>query len=564
MSISRRKRWFLSAFLFMVLLLGALAIAAEKFVEPALRKRLDVLVLQGSDSLYRYKIGKLDISLFGGRIEIDDLELWVDSTRYGQLLAQKKLPQLTLNIDMPHGHMRGVDVFNLLLGRKVRIGEIFTQDARIEISRNGPAVQSNEVKPPLWKMIRPGIKEIVLKTLRLEGVRFAYRYANDSTDMQVKFDTCSAIVRDVRIDSASASDPTRIGFAKAIKLHLYDLKFRSSDSAYKLKAKTIDYNSDNRLLSITGFKLQPTLKDKETFYENQALQREMTTIEFARLDLQQFKLEAFFHSNAIVADSLLVDSAQIGIYTDKRLPPTLEGKSGKYPQQILLRAAVDLHIKGIGLRNASLKYTERSEKTGQEGTLSLQSLDIYVSNVTNMTDVIAKDTNCHMRASGLIQGASPLQVEFNFPLNAPESRFTMMGTIRNTNAAQLNKLATPLAGITLSSLDLQELRFALAGDEYVARGSVYMRYRNLFMLLQKEDKETGLLSTKKFLTKLVNKYMIMHDNPGAGLPEYAALHVEQSRLMTQTFFGLIWNTIFSGIQIIITNTGEPVPSTSQP
>ncbi|RYY87800.1 MAG: hypothetical protein EOO15_10900 [Chitinophagaceae bacterium] len=394
MPLSKRTRWLLGGSSFIVLALLAFAIAAERYVEPVLRKRIGVLIVQGSDSLYNYKLGKLEASLFGGRVEIEDLHIAVDSNQYRRLLAEKRLPPLTINIDMPYGHLRGVDVLNLLLGRNVRIGELFTEGATIEVWRNGKEERQNWDRPPLWKLIRPNIKSVVLKKLQLEGVRFGYRHADDSGDVQLKFDTCSALIRDIRIDSAAAADPERIGFCRYVKMHFYDLKFRSADSSMKLKARTIDYNSEEKLLSITGFKLQPTLKDKESFYEGAAHQREMTVIEFARLDLTRFRMEEFVRNNAVVADSLLIDTPSIKIYTDKTLPPSLEGKMGRYPQQQLLHAATDINIKGLALRGASVAYTERSDKSGQEGTCASHSKETSTPLMARWACATATSTSC--------------------------------------------------------------------------------------------------------------------------------------------------------------------------
>ncbi|RYY41017.1 MAG: hypothetical protein EOO08_03590 [Chitinophagaceae bacterium] len=556
MPLSRRKRWFLWGLSIFAFLMVLLAVAAERYVEPALRKRIGVLIVQGSDSLYNWRMGKLDVSLFGGHVAIEGLHIEVDSNQYRVLLAEKRLPPLTMNVDMPYGHLRGIDVFNLLLGRNVRIGELVTEGAHIEVWRNGREQRQNWNRPPLWKMIRPNINSIVLKRLKLEGVRFGYRHADDSGDVQLKFDTCSALVRDIRIDSAASVDPERIGFCRYVKLHFYDLKFRSADSSMKLKARTIDYSSEDKLLSIRDFKMQPTLKDKESFYEGADKQREMTVIEFAQLDLTKFRMEEFVRNNAVMADSLLVDTPSIRIYTDKTLPPTLEGKMGRYPQQLLMHARTDIHIKGIALRDANLTYTERSEKSGQEGTLALNHLNITVSNVTNIKTEIMRDSTCRLEANGNILGTSPLRATFLFFLNEPEGRFQCNGTIANVQASQLNGLAEPLAGIRMQSLDLQELRFRLEGNDYTARGEVGMRYRNLYLVLQKEDEETGLLKTKKLLTKLVNKYTLLHENPAPDGYEAVARNVERSRLMTQTFFGLVWKTIFSGMQTIMTNTAD--------
>ncbi|GAA4338887.1 hypothetical protein [Flaviaesturariibacter amylovorans] len=556
----RLRRW--RRFIFwglglLLLLLGGLWYAGEYYVGPLLRERLEVLIVRGSDSLYRYDVGKLDASLFGGSVEIDELNVRVDSNRYRQLEAARQLPPLTFEVKMHHGHLRKVNVFGLLFGKKVEVGELFTSDAQVELSRHTRderAERASSASVPLWRAIRPSMNSIQLHELRLEGIRFKYAYADTAEAQQIKFDTCNVRVRDIKVDSATAADGTRIGYARVFTLHLSDLKFRSADSATKFKAKWIDYSSEGRRLTIDSFKLQPTRKDKESFYAHHGTQRDMTVIEFGRLAFEGFQLERFLNANSVVADSLVILGPKISIYNDKTLPPSLEGKMGRYPHQFLQRSAFGIKLKHLALRDLELSYTEKGEKTGREGTLLLEGIQLAASNISNFPDDIKRDSLLRVRASGRLLG-SAIETKMDFHLNSGEGRFDMEGRIGAMSAAQLNTVSEPLGNARIRSLNLQELQFFLHGDEYTARGEVRMRYRNLAVELQKEDEATGLLKTRVFLNKLLNKYTLRHDNPDASGREMRATQVQQSRLMTQAFFGLVWKSIFSGMQTIMTNAG---------
>ncbi|RYZ00254.1 MAG: hypothetical protein EOO11_02185 [Chitinophagaceae bacterium] len=557
MTTKRWRRW--RRFVFgglaiVLLLLGALWYAGEYYVGPVLRDRLEVLVVRGSDSLYRYRLGKLDASLFGGSVDIDELHISVDSSRYRQLEAARQLPALTFEVAMHHGHLRGVNVLALLFGKKVEVAELFTGDAQVELSRHTRDEHSERAPAPLWRAIRPSIHSIFLHKLRLEGVRFKYAYADTSEAQQIKFDTCNALVRDIQVDSASAADGTRIGYARVFTLHLNDLKFRSADSAMKFKAKWIDYSSEGRLLTIDSFKLQPTRKDKEEFYAFHRTQRDMAVIEFGKLSFNGFQLEKFLNSNSVVADSLVVDGPKVAIYNDKTLPPSLEGKMGRYPHQFLQRSAFGIRLGSLLLRNLELTYTERGEKSGREGSLVLDRMQLAVSNISNFPDDIRRDSIMRLRGEGRLLGSSFVST-MNLHLSSGEGRFDMEGRIGPMSGAQLNPISEPLGLARIRSFDVQELQFFIHGDEYTATGDVRMRYRNLMVELQKEDENTGLLKTRTFLNKLINKYTLRHDNPDATGREMQARGVQRSRLMTQSFFGLIWKCLFSGMQTIMTNAG---------
>jgi hypothetical protein len=77
----------------------------------------------------------------------------------------------------------------------------------------------------------------------LDGVKLLYRNADTSESVKLQFDRCEALFNDIRIDSAASSDLTRIGFARDLQMQFYDLKFRTPDSSYKMKAELINYSS---------------------------------------------------------------------------------------------------------------------------------------------------------------------------------------------------------------------------------------------------------------------------------------------------------------------------------
>jgi len=73
-----------------------------------------------------------------------------------------------------------------------------------------------------------------------------------------------------------------------------------------------------------------------------------------------------------------------------------------------------------------------------------------------------------------------------------------------------------LANVQINSCNIHDLEFNVSGEDYSATGNVRMRYTNLFLTLRKTDEETGETKTKKFLTKVLNRFVIWSDNPGPG------------------------------------------------
>ncbi len=540
---------------FLLLLFVILLFYANRFVEPILRERFHTLIIQGSDSLYYYKLGKLNANFFGGNVEVENLQIRVDSSRYFKLLQEGSLPSLTMQLDLQKGQIKGIGVFSLIFGKRIDISEIISKEANVKLSRNLNKKNPGKTKAiPLWKAIEPGIKSISIDKINLDGVKLLYRNSDTSESVKLQFDRCEAVFNDVKVDSAATADPTRIGFARDLTMKFYDLKFRTPDSTYKMKAELINYSSITNVFEIQKFKLQPTLEGDD-FFRFATFQKSRYLIEFEKINFTNFFLDRFIHENIISADSVFIETPEVSIGNDKTLPPDMENKIGKYPHQQLLRAEPLVIINGVKILNGTINYVEKSEKTGKEGQLLIENMNAVISNVTNSASSIKNNPRCIATVDAKIFRTSPLNVNFVFHLDSTQGEFEAEGRVLGLNATQLNKVAIPLANTQLTSLKIKSLQFKMKGDDFSTIGTVNMQYTDLALILRKTDEETGSTKTKKFLTKLINKFVIYPSNPTNG-EERVANNITYARTSSKSFFGVVWKTVFFGMQNIMMKTGR--------
>ncbi|HEX2607580.1 MAG TPA: hypothetical protein VHK91_09385, partial [Flavisolibacter sp.] len=523
-------------------------------LEPTLRKKLHTLIIQGSDSLYTYSLGRLNANFFGGDIAITDLNIAVDSARYRVLKERNALPSLTMQLSLKKGHIKGISILGLFFQKKIKLREIFSSDADIVLSRHVQLEQRATDNPPLWKAMQPSIKGIEIGKVNLGGIKLLYKNADTATSVKLQFDRFDASLNDIVIDSLAAIDTTRIGFAKDVTMKFHDLKFRTPDSSYKMKAEWITYSSRDHVIEIDSFKLQPTL-EKEDFYASTGLQQSLYYVEFEKIRLVNAQIAQFIHKDILEVDSIIIAKPDLEIYLDKTQEKRFDSKIGKFPHQQLLKAKTALLIRNLLLQRGSLAYTEKSGTGKQEeGTLTINNMNIAVQNATNMPAPISRNHICTAMATGNLFGSSPIETNFSFYLDSSNGRFDVKGTIKNVAAAQVNPISEPLANVVIPSLQIQHINFQLHGEDFTAYSDVQMRYSNLSLILRKTDEETGETRTKKFLTKLVNRYAIRPSNPGPDGIEKQAHNIRISRLTTQSFFGLIWKAIFGGMQDIMLNS----------
>jgi hypothetical protein len=550
------RRWILMGSVVLAAFFAFLALFADRIIEPILKDRLHTLIIKGSDSLYTYKLDDLNTDVLGGYAELVNLDVRVDSNRYRQLQAANALPSITVQVELDKGYIRGLGIFPLLFSKRLAIYEFATNTANVRFTRHVARTGSTPASAPLWKTLRPSLKRISIDVVNLDGVKLLYRYADTSESMKVQFDTCYAQLKDIRIDSVGTADTARIFFAREATMRFRDLKYRNRDSVYKLKAENILYSSRKRTLEVHDFKIQPTRKDPKAFYHWVGRQKVMNTIEFDRAIFSGIRLDRFIHNETIYADSALLQGLTANLFLDKTYPLELKSKIGQYPHQLLLKTKSVVAIPRIVVHNAALAYTERGAISHRQGKLAINNISGVITNVTNDAALIKKNNRLEAMLKANILGNSPIAINLTFFLDSSNGRFAANGRVHNVSADQLNGLAGPLASTRLQSFNMQQLAFSLTGDDFTARGQVQMTYNNLSVVMQKVDEETGQTKKKKFLTRLLNKHVIHASNPSPGGGERTASNVAYHRITSQSFFGLIWKTIFTGMQDVMMRREE--------
>lgn len=534
----------------MVLFFVGVFLIARFYVEPTLRERLQTLIVEGSDSLYTYSLGDLRTNVFGGNITATDFQMRVDSGRYRELQRKKELPAMVTSVNVRRAGIKGLSLFSLLFSKKIYIKEISTDQADVNLLRNFQKEDSSTAvtrnKQPLWKLLQPKIKDLAIGKIRLDGIRLLYQNSKDYDAARLQFERCDAAFENIRIDSASLADTSRISYVENFSLRLQNLSARSPDSLYQMATQTIAYNSKDRYLEIDSFQLTPTLgKDQRI----DSFRKSWYTVGFNKVSFNGLRLDRYLRLNRAEADSVVFQSPRLSVYLDKLGVKNYASKIGKYPHQQLLKAAAVIDIRKFAAHNMAVTVTEKHPATRREGNLQLDGLELAVHNIVNDPALIRRAPVATATASGTLIG-SPVEASFRFFLDSTEGQFEAKGRLRNVKAAQVNSLSSTLANVEVPSADIQSVDFVVRGEDYEASADVQMRYNNLSIVLLKLDRETGESSTDNFLTKLLNRFAIYTSNPDNGT-ERKAQNVRVARLTTQSFFGVIWQAVFAGMQDII-------------
>lgn len=240
----------------------------------------------------------------------------------------------------------------------------------------------------------------------------------------------------------------------------------------------------------------------------------------------------------------------IKIFNDRTLPPGSESKLGKYPHQSLLKLPFPVYIRRADIHNASVSYRERALKSKLIGNVYFSEINATLTNITNMPRHITENNLLKLTAGAKFLQAGALTTEWQFPLDARDGKFFIKGELKSMNAITLNSIIEPLAMASVKEGEIDGVRFSIDGTDKNAVGDILFLYHDLKMELLKMDDEEEL-KKKGFLSFLANT-LIKNENTSSTNKK----QVNYEREMTQSFFNLVWKTVFEGAKKTATGKKE--------
>lgn len=538
-----RKILIVSLALILIVVIG-FQVYITKYLPPLVKSRLSSVIVDGSDSLYKFEVGKIDVNFWGGNVDLSNLHISIDSIRYQQMKEAGHLPPLTMSLLLPQANIEGLKVWKLIFSKKISIREIDLIAADVQMARHfkttDTIINNDE---PLWKLIQPDIKSISVDNIICANLNVNYQNVDSAKSFRWQFDNCNFIVTNVKVDSVSAVDSSRLLFAKNVALAAHDMKMKTPDGLYNLAAKDIQYNSSARKMELTDFSFLPAVSEKD-FNNYFGYQHEIYRIKIPEVTLHNFLLPQWISNNKLQIDTATLTSPSIALELDRNMPANTKNKKGGYPNQLLQKAPFGIIIKRMNVTGAAVAYTETSNQTGLTGKVIFPTLNGTLDNITNDPAAIAKSAQCVVRVNGSIMKTGTINAAFFFSLTDKKGGFTVKSTVTNLNAAQLQPLFKAMTAVDLQSFNMKRLDYTINGNEDKGNGDLQLKYEEMDILINKVTADKTL-DKKGLLSFVANRLLIYKENPDKNGEERKAVGITVQRDATRSFFNLVWKTLFT-------------------
>src|SRR5450432_1028805 len=510
-------------------------------------KKFDKLVTGKSRGLYQLNYEHLVIDEALGNISVDDVEMLPDSLVYQNMTDQNTAPETLFYIRIPKLLISGVKTPRALLNKEISAHIIRIQNAKIEIrtGRGKTEKQStfkNILASEQYRQLLGKLKSIRADSVVLENASLTL-VDRESKHIRCKAEGLSIRFAGIAIDSVTQNDSSRMLFSSDQAIHCNRLELPAKDKMSDFEITGLDYNSQTGNLRTDQIRLIPGLSE-DAFVKVNKYAKDRLNISIGRLNMTHINRQALLHQQ-VVADTLQLTNASFHIFRDKSKPHDSIDRTHDYPQDVIMRLPISVHIKTIHLKDSYIEYKEKNDISDSSGKVSFFHVDARLTNVTNQIDSIRKNNQMRLHFSSLFLDKSRFTADIRMRLLDRTGNFQMDAELAKINAVELNPLLKPMALAELEKGEITSLKYHLNAMNTHARGKLLLQYHDIGIKLLKKDDDKNKYKTK-FLPTLAASVLLKSSNPQNG--KMRTGNVDYTRDTYRSIFNLMWKSLFSGIK----------------
>ncbi len=517
--------------------------------KPLLKKELADIVLKSTDSLYHISYSDFDLSISSGNATLKDFKLEPDTAVYNKLVALKKAPDNLFILSVNKLTIKNVGARKAYREKILTIDNITIEKPDITVINKRYAyndtVTVGKSKTP-YQLIKNTFKQLHVDSISLKNVSLNYINKSNGPTKQTALKNLDINVSDLAIDSLSGNDPKRFYYTKGVNVTIHDYHIATPDSLYFADLKNIYFSTSERRIVLDKVSFTPRF-NRTDFYKQTGEAGDIYTLKFKQIAIDDINLQSFLRDQKLNAGVMNIVEPDVRIYTNNAYQGKKTSKIGKDPHQALQKVSLDMRLKRLNIKNASINYSETDATSGYTGQILFTHTNGYILNVTN--DVAQKRINPYMRAAinTRFMNAAPLQVNFKFNLNAKDGAFNYSGELGKFDGRKLDKLVKPLALVHVESADIQKLKFNVDASNYGAKGNLEFYYRNLAIEFLEKVNGQAKLKSQGLVTLLANNFIIKNNNPdNNGVFRPGPINIK--REPTVSFFSFLYKGLLDGLK----------------
>jgi hypothetical protein len=548
MAKKRNRIWL---YISIAVILSAAFFLYSHYKDRFIRDKIQNGITEGTNDLYKITYDSLYLDEVNGELFVTNLKVIPDTLRFEGHKLQAGDPATLVSVSVSRLHITGVKTPQALLNKEITGRRIFISDADVTLyklrkdtsdDKSDKDDKDESLQETIYKDILSRLQLVQVDTISVEHVNLKLINFHKRREALVASNT-SVWLYDIKIDSASMRDSSRIFFSRNVTVNTEKLVLRNKDRRYDYNFKNIALNSFTQSVQIDEIKMVPAY-DEVGFMHQLVTQLDRFDFQFQKIKITGIDFSKLARA-ALLADSLVIAKSSFKLYRDLNVPRDSISRLYQYPHQVIMKIPIDITIKKGVLKNSFIEYKERNNKTKNSGKVQFYNVSAFLDNITNAKKSLAANNTCVLNFNASFLNRAPIKATLAMHLGDRQGRFSIKGALGAINVTDLNQLTEPMGLAKLEKGNIHKMEFNITGNNYGANGSLLLLYDDLKLSLLKKDKDDNTYK-KKGLASFAANIIVLNSNPLKDKTREA--HIDYKRDLNRSFFNLIWKSIFSGIK----------------
>ena len=527
----RRKNGFIGLAVTLLLVI-LLVFSVNSILAPIIGRKIKNAVIKSSDSLYRLSFRKININIFRGKAELEDLKLIAD-TSHESGAAQIYTGTAGRLV------ITGAHPLAYLFHKKLEIGNMTLDNPNLSLTVLKSPREPSKNSQTLYQKLSRSLKLIQVGGIALDHSRLDFSDLSTALPSAYHLKDLRLIATGLLIDSNTQKDTTRTLFCRDITTAIHNFSGSADNGLYHYTLRAAHFSTRSKKLIVRGMVLTP-LAAPAFFAKTKA---DRFNFDLDSMVLDHFNYRTFLSDHFLHVNKLSACQGVIGVFGNPngQLPKT--DRVITFPHYIIRKLNTHFAIDTLDISGFAVSYSEFNKQPAKTGTLTFNATRARFLHISNEASEVKLYPVCSAQLATLFMGYGKLDLSFNFNLADKVYAYSYLGHLAAMPLVAVNPVLMPLALVKIKTGQLRSMDFAISGDQKRSTGTLRLLYSQLDIDLLDQDYHSKVIKT--FLAKTL---IIKPDNPdqGSDRPRFAKIVFIRPR--NYPFFTTLWETLLSGLK----------------
>lgn len=489
---------------------------------------------------------KTEISIDKVRHNVNGTEIRIKGFKQSSYKLQKQKKELANKVLIPSILIEN-PVLHKRMGKLANIDfkKIITGDVDVDLfqlQENAAPSKHFNFKDTTLRPVFNYLGHFTTEYTKIGNLHFQY-FPKEKDKKPVDITRMSIIVKGLSIDSSLFTSHSSI--INDMDITFYKREMVTKSGLYLIRSNNVTYSYKQNRLILDSVYLTPRYGRKEFFkkavYQTDRISLKGKNIIIDGIDFESILTDRIYHIDRVSLNGFMMIS-----HRDKRY----ERKPGvikPMPQTALRNLPFKIAIDSLYVNKSYILYGEYVDQSQKPGEVYFTDFNIKAGNITNVGKNIERDPVMEVMMSTQLMGDASLTLGVKFILNDPSDYFEYSGHLNSFDLRKMNSMAENLLGLTIKSgkgtLDINDV----SGNNDVAKGKLYFKYKNLKVGLYNRNKAkevTGILGP--LVSFVVNDLTLRSNNPKSfGKPKLGDVYFERDA--NKSILNYLWKSTMSGL-----------------